>query len=386
MKRTRFFQIFSLVSCFLLAASAVFAQPGEGRGGNFADFSYSLSPTRTVELGVVKQLIGTSEFAEFFDAFTAKIDEEYVKASNQPNFPAPIADPILDKVREAKGKTEISSKDVIELFFSEVELIQFEAYLKRAYDAGATEKNNPELGKYVRLTFVTKFSPAELAAVLDILKVFIAVDMIKAEENDFLVSFCDPNNSEIKLFIGGRNIEELGNYVTVFSFSRELVEQRLNMMQNERGRRFMLGENTPAESLRLGGGVFDVAKAELQKKIDAGENKEKDMLRIVEQINNFSLVTRDFEGKTGTRARLALNSEQVASDLKDMAEGGKAMLRFIAGSESVDANARALLDLLLNTEIERDGQNLVATINWSNDDLAQLAKDVFKKMTADIKK
>ena len=386
MKRTRFFQIFSLVSCFLLAASAVFAQPGEGRGVNFADFSYTVSPTRTVELDVVKQLIDTSEFKEFFDALTAKIDEEYVKASNQPSFPAAVTNPILDKVREAKGKTEISSKDVIELFFSEVELIQLEAYLKKAYDAGATEKNNPEIGKYVRLTVVTKFSPAELAAVLDILKPFIAIDMIKAEENDFLVSFCDPSNSEIKIFIGGRNIEELGNYVTVFSFSRELVEQRLNMIQNERGRRFMLGENTPAESLRLGGGVFDVVKAEIQKKIDAGETKEKDTLRIIEQVNNFSLVTRDFNGKTGSRARLALNSEQAANDLKDMAEASKAILRFMAGSDSVDANARALFDLLLNTEIERDGQNLAATINWSNDGLIQITKDVLKNMTADIKK
>lgn len=386
MKRTRFFSMLSLIGGLLLVTNAVFAQPGSGRDGNFPDFSYTASPTRIVELNVVQQLINTPEFSELFDALTARIDEEYVKASNQPNFPTPAADLILDKVREAKGKTAISSKDVIELFFSQVELIQIEAFIKKAYDAGdigptAKEKS----GEYARLTFVTKFSPSELAGLLDMVRNIVTVDTIKGEKDDFLVSVYDPSKED-KLYLGGRKIEDLDNYVIVFGLRRDLVEQKLDRMQNERGRRFLFGENAPAKSLRIGKGVFEVAEIETQKKVDAGNTKEKDMLRILKQVNSLIVVTRDFDGKTGTQLRLVLNGEDAASDLKDIANGGKAFLRFIIGSDGIDANARQLINQLLDSEIEQNEQTLSVTINWSNDQFVQLAKDAFKKIAADIKK
>ena len=385
MKRTRFFCMINMMCCFLLAASTVFAQP-ERRGENFPDVAYSASPTRIVELDMVKQVIGSPEFTEFFDALTAKIDQEYRKVSFQPGFPSPIADVILGKVREAKGISKVSSKDVIELFFSEVELIQLEAYLKKAYDAGVMVPNNPETGKYFRVTFVTKFSPAELSGLLDILKPFAPVEMIKGEENDFLVSIRDPNQSDVKLFLGGQKIEALDRYAVVFSLSREMVEQKLTFMQNERARRFMFGENAAAKSLWVGKGFFEMMEADTQKKIDAGNDNEKDTLRIIKQVNFFSATTRDFDGKTGTRLRLVLADEKAVSDLKAMAEGGKAMLGFIANSDNTDACLKKLIGLLQGVEINQDGQSLTVAINWSDDELIQLAKEGLKKATAEIKK
>ncbi len=391
MKRTRFFRIFSLVSCFLLAATSVFAQQGGGRDGNFPDISYTVSPTRSMQTDLVKQMTAMPEFGEFYDALTARIDEEYVKASNKHDFPAPVADYLLDKVREAKGKTKISSKDVIELFFSEFELIQVEVFAKKAYDAGIFDgERNSEIREYVRLTIVTKFSPAELSGLLDLIKPMVAVDMIKSEENDFLVGFSDPNKKEDeKVFLGGRKLENRDDYAVVISFSRDLVERKLDMMQSDRARRFLLADDAPVKSLRIGKGVFEVIKADIQKKIDSGEAKSgnnKDAVRIVEQIDNFSAVTRDMDGKTCTQLRLALTGDQVASDLKDMADGGKAMLRFMAGSDNVDADAKKLIDLLLNTEIVRDGATLTATINWSSDEFLKIVKDGLVKATAEINK
>jgi len=393
MKPTRFFRIFSLVSCFLLAATTVFAQPGQfggNRDGNFPDISYTASPSRGVQTDLVKQVVAMPEFKEFFDAFTAKIDGEYVKASNQPGFPAPVADYFLDKIRDAKGRTDISSKDAIELLFSEIELVQFEAFLKKAYDDGVikTGESNPEAAKYLRLTIVTKFSPSELSGILDFVPSFVPFEMYKTSENDFLVSFGDPNNANIKLFVGGQKLEGRDSYVTVIGLNRELVEQKLTVMQNERFRTFMFGDNAPVKSLRVSRGVFDVLKAEVQKKIDSGtaDPGEKDALRIIEQVNSFSVTTRDVDGKTGTQIRLALAGEDTAEGLKDMANGGKAMLRFMAGSDNVDADARKLIHFVLNTEVVRDGTNLTATINWSSNEFIQLVKDGFKKGAAEMNK
>jgi len=393
MKPTRFFRIFSLVSCFLLTAATVFAQPdpiGGSRSRNFPDISYTVSPTRAVQTDLVKQVTAMPEFKEFFDAFTAKIDGEYAKVSNQPGFPAPVADYFLDKIRSAKGGTDVSPKDALELFFSEIELIQFEGFAKKAYDEGVikTEENNPEAIKYLRLTIVTKFGPAELSGILDFVPPFVPFEMFKSSENDFLVSFGDPNNAENKLFVGGQKLEGRDSYVTVLSLNRELVEQKLTMMQNERFRMFMFGDNAPVKSLLVSRGVFDVLKAEVQKKIDSGtaNSGEKDALRIIEQVNSFSVTTRDIDGKTGTQIRLALTGEDSAEGLKDMANAGKAILRFMAGSESVDADARKLINFVLNTQVVREGTNLTATINWSSDEFLQFVKDGLKKGTTELNK
>ena len=388
MKRTRFLSVFSLAACMLLAAGAVFAQPREGRDGSFSDLSYTVSPTRIAELDVAKQLLAMPEFVEFFDALTARIDKEYVNASNQPGFPHPAADLILDKVREATGKTAISSKDVIELYFSQIELVQPEVFLKRAYDAGiigGERKPEAEMGNYMRLTVVTKFNPTELSDLLDMAKGIVTVDVIRGEENDFLVSVSDPNKDDVKLFFGGQKLQNRDGYVTVFSLNRRLVEQKLRQLQGERDGRFLFGENAAAITLRVGKGAFEVAEAETQKKIDDGNDGEKDMLRIIEQVNSFSAVTRDFNGKTNTQLRLALSNEDTARDLKDIANGGKAILRFMAGSDKVDADARKLIVLLLESEIEQDGANLVARINWSSDEFLQLAKKALKDAAVKVK-
>ena len=390
MKQTRFARIFSLVSCFLLAATTLFAQPPGMQGGNFPDLSYTVSPSRGAQCDLAKQVMAMPEFAEFFDALTAKIDEEYIKASNQPGFPTDVAEYFLDKVRDAKGRNDISSKDVIELFFTEMELIQVEAFVEKAYEARLAMPGNEPLviGKNARLTIVTKFSPAELSGILDFVPPFVAFEMFKTSENDFLVSFGIPGQDDVKLFIGGQKIEGRDDYAMVLSLNRELVEQKLTQMQNERFRQYLFGENAAIKSLIVGRSVFEVGQAEIEKKIADGiaNSGDKDALRIIEQLNTFMVMTRDVEGKTTTGIRLVLTNEDAAEGLFAMANGGKALLRFLAGSDSVDDDARKLIDFVLNTEIERNRAALSATIHWSNAEFLSLLKDGFKKGVAEIKK
>ena len=400
MKQTRFFRIFSLAACFLLAATTLFAQPGGNRDfpimGNrdgFPDLSYLVSPARGARCDLAKQICAMPEFKAFADALTAKIDAEYDKVSGQWNFPTQLADYFLDKVRDAKGRNDISSKDVIELFYSEIELLHLEVFAKKAYEAGASvakDKVPFEIGKNATLTVVTKFSPAELSGILDHIPPFVSLEMFKAVESDFLVGFSipDPNLAGVKLFVGGQKLEGRNDYAVVVSLNRELVERKLDMMQNERFRQFFLGENAAVKSLRIGKNVFDVIIAEVKKKIDAGTANpgDKDFVRILEQVNSFSIVTRDIDGKTNTIIRLALNNVETAENLLEAAVGGKAMLRFLAGSQSIDAEAKKLIDFVLNTEIVRDGTTLTATINWSNSEFLQMLKDGFKKGVVELKK
>ena len=391
MQHTRFPRIFSLTACFLLAATTVFAQPVDNQQrGNFPDFSYSGSFARSVQCDCMEKILAMPEFRVFFNTLTARIDEEYVKASNQSAFPVLLADYLLDKIRAAKGRTEISSKDVIELLFTEFELIQLEAFVKSAYDEGAIQENqnNPNLGKFLRLTIVTKFPPAELGGILEFIPPFVTMDLIKAEANDFFVSFSVPDQAEIKLFVGGQKLEGRDDFATVISLSREMVERKLVQLQNERFRQFLFSDEAPLETIRFGKGIFDVLVAETQKKIDAGtaNSGDRDAVRIFEQVNSFSMITRDIDSKTCTIFRLALTNEDTAAGLKEMADGGKAMLRFLAGSENVDSDAKKLIDFVLNTEIVRDGTTLTATINWSNEAFLQLLKEGFKKGVEEINK
>lgn len=381
MKQTRFFHVFSLVSCFLLVATTGFAQPGRlggNRGENFPDFSCMFSPTRSVQVDLVKQMTAMPEFAEFVDALTARIDEA---ARNQPDFSPLTTKYFLDKVREAKGKTDISSKDVFELFYSQVELIQIEAFVKKAYDESvatgiiALEINvDHSLYNNARLTVVTKFHPEELSGILDFIPPEIKFDIIKGEENDFLVSFEVSEDNE-KLFIGGQKLEGRDAYTTVLSLNRDLVEQKLRMMQNERFREFLLGDNAPANSLRLGKGVFDFIKASILEgtHFDDLDPGEKNTVNFVEQINGFSVTTRDIDGKTNIQTRLALTDEETVGGLMDIINGGKALLRFMAAAES-NEDTKMLFNFVRNIEIVCEGTTLTAMINLSSDEFLHMVK------------
>ena len=387
----RFSRIFSFVTGLLLVATTVFAQPGGNQQReNFPDISYSAALSRSVECDCMKQILAMPEFQEFFNVATAKIDSEAAKMRYQLFMFLPVIDQVLDKVRDAKGKKDISSKDVIELVFTEFELVQFEAFIKKAYDEGAIKpgQGNPDVIKYLRLTAVTKFCPAELAGVLDFFKQFLTVT-IDGDEDDFFVSIKDPSKADTTLFIGGQKLKGRSDYAVVIGFNRDLIEQKLTLMQNERFRGFLLGgDNAPIETIRIGRGVFDVLQADIQRKIVTGTANpgDKDFLGIVEQVNSFSMITRDAAGKTGTVIRLALTNEDTAEGLKEMANGGKAMLRFVAASATMDADTKKLINFLLDTEIVRDGTTLSATINWSNEAFLQLLKDGFKKGVTEIKK
>jgi len=391
MKPTRFFRFSCLVSCILLAATTLFAQPRGVPAGNFPDFFYTVSPSRSLESDLVRQILAMPEFAEFFDAVTAKIDAEFDKASRQPAFPVNVTDYFLDKVRDAKGRRNISSKDVIELFFSEIELIQVEVFAGEALEASASVPSDMVpivIGRNARLTFVTKFSPAELAGILDFIPPFITMEMFKAEESDFLVSFGVLGQPEMKLFIGGQKLRGRDDYVMVVSLDRERIEQKLSPRQSGLITSFLIGENAAIKSLRISRGFVEVLQAGVQKKIADGtaNSGDRDFLRVLEQVNSFGVVTRDIDAQTTTRMTLTLTNEDTAEGLLAIALGGKAALRLLASSESVDADAKKLIDFVLNTEIVRVNNRLSASINWSSPEFVRLLQDGFKKATAEIKK
>jgi hypothetical protein len=341
---------------------------------------------------LTKKILATTEFKNFYDALTAKIDAEYDKASKKSEFPTKLADFLLEKVREVKGEN-ISSQDVLELFADQFELIQVDAFVKKGYDE---IKNAPPFriaflaNQNIRLTFVVKFHPAELAGIIEYFKDEsdkVRFELIEPDTDHFVVKFSDPNE-RVSVYAGGRKIEKTDTYAVVFSGDREAVDQKLNQLQNERVQQFLFGENAPAKSLRVGRDVFDVLKQELQNKIDAGNanNGTKDAIRIIEQITDINIITRDFDEKTGTQFRVTLTSEEAATNLKDLAQAGKVFLTFAAGSENVDENAKKLINLLLDTEIHQDGKILTARINWSNDSFLEIVKQGLQESIKKLEK
>ena len=387
MKQTRFFRIFSLVSCFLLVATTAFTQsgrPGGNRGDNFPDFSCMVSPTRSTQLDFVKQMAAIPEFAESINVLAARFDEASINVTDQPEASARLTEYFLGKIREAKGKTEISSKDVFELLCSHVELIQIETFVKKAYEAikaAGNEDGQADSGlafyDHARLTVVTKFSPAEFSGMRDLFPPEIKFDIIKGGENDFLV-ILGSDDYPSKYFIGGQKLEGRDAYVTVLGINRDLVEQKLRMVQDERFRTYLLGDNAPASSLWLGKGVFDVMKeASLKATLDSDVNYNNYML---EQINGFSAVTRDIDGKTNVQIRLALADDETVDGLVDIAKGGMALLRFMSAADS-NENTKMLLNFMRSIGIVRDGTTLTATINLSSDEFLRMAKGALVKGT-----
>jgi len=404
MKKTR---ILGLICGMIFAATAGFAQPQEQQPqqqGQRSDLVYTVNLAKAADLNLTKEILATQEFKDFFASLTNKIDTDYVKASQAPIFPTKLADVLLEKVREAKGKNNISSKDVLELLADQVELVQFDGFIKKGYE-NWTKRGDSDLAlpliayyhKFASITFVVKFPPAELAGIIEYFETVkdnITFEIVEPDTENFVVKFSyrgvqsadnpgDPNKW-VSIYAGGRKIEKLGTYAVVFSGDRDLIDRKLNQLQNERSQGFLFGENAPAKSLRIGKGVFDIVKQETQKKIDAGDKNSKDALRMIEQIENVNISTRDFDGKTGTQIRVALATEEAATNLKDLAEAGKVLLTFAAGSENVDENGKVLLNLLLDTEIKQNEKTLTARINWSNAAFLEIVKKALKDADMEI--
>ncbi|MDR1491992.1 MAG: hypothetical protein LBT05_04645 [Planctomycetaceae bacterium] len=368
------------------------------------DVVYTVNLTKTAELNWIKEILATTEFKNFYDALTTKIDAEYDKASKKFGFPTKLADFLLKKVREVKEKEDISSKDVLEVFADQFELIQVDAFVKKAYN-DYLQQNTPSheisgttwVKQNIRVTFVVKFHPAELAGITEYFedaKGKIRFELIEPDTDNFLVKFSDPNEI-FSVYAGGRKIENTDTYAVVFSGDRKFVEQKLNQLQNKNIQQFLFGENAPAKWIRAEKSLFEVLKQvfqqEIQKKIDnGGAGKDaKDVIRIIEQIEQIEsvdFITRDFNEKTGSQLQITLTSEKTATNLKDLAEAGKVFLTFAAGSDNVDENGKKLLNLIINAEIKQDGKILTALINWSDDTSFEMIKQGLQDTAKKLKK
>ncbi|MDR1384155.1 MAG: hypothetical protein LBJ67_09960 [Planctomycetaceae bacterium] len=368
--------VWSFICGIAFTATAAFAQQELIQQ---PDVVYTVNLSKTAELNLTKEILATTEFQKFYDALTTRIDAEYDQAAKKPEFPTKLADFLLGKVREAIGKENISSKDVLETFAEQFELIQVEGFVKNGYER--LREIDPAMAKlfaalYMRITFVVKFHPAELGGIVEYFedaKDKIRFELIEPDPDNFLVKFSDPNET-ISVYAGSRKIENTDTYAVVFSGDTKLIEQKLNQLQKEQN---LFGENASAETFYVTHGAFDVLKQALQKAKNV-TNVTKDAIRVIEQVEKVNFDTRDFNGKTGTLFQVTLSSEEAATSLKTLAEAGKVFLTFAAGSDNMDENGKKLINLILDTNIQQDGKELSAIINWSNDTVREIIKKILQ--------
>jgi len=377
--------------CFFLIVSLSFTalaqerqRRGDGQGGRGGQadrgdyFTYSVSPSKALKCNLFQRVQSLPEWNVFFNTLTSKIDAQYVAASNLPIFPSDLADDLLDKLRDATGKRNVTSKDVLGLFFEQTDLVQLEINAKKAYDSGAES-----IPKFTTLSFVFKFNPAELSCVLDPLTEGTHYRFIKSDPDNFLIAFTLPFNQQ-KVYVQGVKLAKHNRYALVISGDQALVERKVGQFQNsDRLIQLALDDKSPIETIRIGSGVIGILKAEVQNRLnlDAGQRS---MLKVLDGIESIRITTGDESNRTLTRVELQMTNAEAAQKLRGLAEMGIAGLDFIRNSD-IDPLAKKGIDFLSTADARETERGFVVELNCSQRAFTDLVAAFLKAATEKIK-
>ena len=363
-------RLFSCLAVFVMtASSAVMA-------ADAPDAYFYSNISRGLQSSAVKWVGSQPEWKGFADALTQKIDSEYVKAEGNPGFPKELADMVLDKVRDATGNRNVSSKDVIGLIGRE-----FEAVMVSVWMDSTLEKPDATIAIF------TKFDPTELESFLKFVPQAFYTQ-VRKDSNETLYKFFSPDGKTP--FLGFRNVSGSGSYVIVISEKQDRVEQQLGLAKSGDLGKMVLQQSGPFKKIEITSTFIDKAreKAVQEVKAKAGDDPNaKNAINILENLESIALEVGDKDDATGVKLSILMKKEEDAKNLKEAAEGFIALLKMVAAYNSdIDENGKKAIALLTKIAIQQESKSVSAYLNLNQAEIGDAVKEILTKVTAELKK
>lgn len=337
-------------------------------------YAYS-NLSRGLDCKLVQFIVAQPEWQPFADTFTKKIDAEYEKAQSRHDFPKDLANMALDKVRNATGKKEISSKDVIELIAEEFEAIQISVWLESGVE-------KPD----VAVSLFTKFDPVELESFLKFVPQWL-YKKVKQDSEGTLYKFSQDGKD---MYIGYTKLADRGDYVIAACEKQSRVDQQLEFAKSGEFLNTALVSDGAFKKVEITPTFFDKARENILEQIKAKTNKDpnaENVVKILENLESLKYEVADDSETTSGKLSVTMKNDDDAKNLQEIAEGLIASAKMLAMfSADIDENGKKLISLVSQIKIQQDGQTASATIRCNAPEIESLIKEILAKATEELKK
>ncbi len=337
-------------------------------------YAYS-NLSRGLDCKLVQFIVAQPEWQPFVDAFTKKIDAEYEKARSGHNFPKELADMALDKVRDASGKKDISSKDVIQVILEEFEAFQISVWLESGVE-------KPEIA----VSIFTKFNPVELESFLK----FVPEWMYKKLKQDSTGTIYKFSQDDKQMYVGYIPLADRSDYVIAVSEKQNRVEQLLGYAQTGEFLKTALRPDGAFKMVEVTPAFFETARDNILKQIKSKTNKDpnaENLVKILENLESLKYEVADDSETTSGNLSLTMKNDEDAKNLKEIADGFVAMLKFFGTyNAEIDENGKKMIALVSKIAIQQDSKTVSATIKCNTPEIESLIKEILAKATEELKK
>ena len=328
-------------------------------------YAYS-NLARGFDSKLVKFIASQPEWKPLIGALTQKIDAAYPEARNAPGFPKEFVDMALDKIRLATGKSEFSSKEILEVLRYE-----FEAVLVSLWAPPQSDK--PE----VALSVFMRFDPVELEDFLKLLPPSV-YNQVKKDSSGTIYRFTVDGNT---VYAGHTQLARRGDYLLAVSEHQSRVEQQLAFAKSDEFQKTVLASSGPFGKIEITPAYFNRAREMGFPMADPN------VAQVLENIEGLSLYTEDTSESTVTRLAVTMKKEEDAKDLKDTAEGFVAMIRMFASfNPDIDENGKRAIGLLSQIKFDQDAKTLRVSVSYNTPEFESVLKEFLVKALEELTK
>lgn len=347
-----FTSFLTLFAVFALSAVAQESKP---------DVRIVFSLNRLCQSEAAQEIAQTAEFKNLLQTVSKRIDSEYAKVAQKPDFPKEPVEFLLDKIRTASGKQDINAQSVAELAIHEIDLVMIDLMADFA-DPNAT---SPVVSALFR------FEPEEVFGLLQFAKEGSDYKLVKEDGNLRLYSG-KPQDGKTPYFGYCRYPDQNGSLVAAGDDAKR-VEAALRDVE---GLKTALKDDQPIFSFVLDKSFFEKLRASdhYQRAKASDDFGAKIAVKLVEGIEKCRLIAKEEKGVGSAGFQIMAVSPTNAKDIKDLVEGGLALIKMAAANGDVPQEARDAMALLDALKVAQNESRVSISADFSKEQIVEMAK------------
>lgn len=378
MKKNAWYLTFLLF--FALFTSTLAAQEREIDLGDDRDFTVAISPKNFVESPFAREIGKTEEWKAFYSTLTAKMDQGYDAAKNVPGFPTDIDSWFQGVLGGALKKPKVDSADLIEWVFGNIQAMFLQGELEFRED-------KVDLAPDATFSVVIRFDPAMFAGISKFIKKDEHYKLVKQDEKLTLIASMDD-----KLVVGTARWKDSEYFLIVAGSKPEYVEKQIGRFQNLDPERTLSKFEATAYYVDISPTAQTRERFKTWSKTIAvtvdDKKKQDDLAGFTAIFNNIVSVQvrmENLDGISTITKTIDANSEDAASQIRSMSEGGVALLRFFLSGRELKPEEKMLAACLEKVRVETNGKTVKASCPLGKE-ASDFVRFCLEKGTEEMKK
>ncbi len=379
MKKTTWSFIAVLLFCLISLAAISAQEPKNDLKGDH-DFAVGISPRNFVLTSICSEIGGSEEWKTFYSALTAKMDFGYEMVKHVPGFPTELDSWLQGVLGGALKKSKVGAADLIDGVFDNVEAMFLQGDLE-------FREEKVDLSHDAVLSVVIRFDPSMFSGITQFIKKDEHYKLVKESDKMTLIASMDD-----KLVVGIARWKNSGYYLIVAGNKSTNVEKQIDSLQNLEPKQTLSQFVTTSVFIDLSPTPQTRERFNVWSKNLAGMEKSK---KVMDDLAGFSMLYNNIasiqirlsevDGVTTLTKTVDANSDEAASQIKAISEGGVALLRFLLSGRELKPEEKMVAPCLKQIRVEGGGKTVKASCLLGNE-ANDFIRFVLKKATEELKK